>query len=194
MTRRRRVMRDPTADQAFPEELLQQVADVLATVSDRERLVLALRFGFEGEAKSYAETAQALGIARGRVVRLESSALSKMRHPSRSFVFRDGLDDKQGKIPEQMRRLIVAAIARRPAGMNDALAQQRAFCSRHGITLGGPLQTACHGCDCFIPAPGDQGGRPRLYCSNQCRQAGYRARRKNFALPAVGQRNRPTPE
>ena len=72
---------------ATPErELLkEQVEDVLNTLSNRERRVLQLRFGLDdGRIKTLKEIGEAFNISRERVRQIETKALSKLKHPSRT--------------------------------------------------------------------------------------------------------------
>ena len=54
----------------------------LARLSERERNVLALRFGLHDEPKTLADISQGLEISQERVRQIEAKALSKLRHPS----------------------------------------------------------------------------------------------------------------
>ncbi|MEV0251360.1 sigma-70 family RNA polymerase sigma factor [Nocardia sp. NPDC050712] len=58
---------------------------VLATLSDREREVILLRFGLDrGEARTLEQVGTALGVSRERIRQLEAKALGKLRQPSRA--------------------------------------------------------------------------------------------------------------
>jgi RNA polymerase primary sigma factor len=62
-----------------------EVADVLDSLTPRERRVLQLRFGFvNGQERTVEEVAKRFGVARESVRQLEFTALRKLRHPSRS--------------------------------------------------------------------------------------------------------------
>jgi RNA polymerase primary sigma factor len=67
--------------------------EVLGTLSDREQLVLELRYGLKGDApKTLEEVGMEFNITRERVRQIEAKALRKLRHPSRSRKLRDYID------------------------------------------------------------------------------------------------------
>jgi RNA polymerase primary sigma factor len=67
--------------------------DVLGTLSDRERQVLAMRFGLDdGRTRTLEEVGKAFGVTRERIRQIEAKALRKLRHPSRSKKLKDYLD------------------------------------------------------------------------------------------------------
>jgi RNA polymerase primary sigma factor len=65
--------------------LREQVAQVLNSLSPRERRVLDLRYGLEtGRQHTLDEIGNELGVTRERIRQIETKALRKLRHPSRS--------------------------------------------------------------------------------------------------------------
>src|SRR3954447_18778086 len=59
---------------------IDELQDVLATLSHRERKVLALRYGLDGsDARTLEEVGRALGVTRERVRQIESRALAKLK-------------------------------------------------------------------------------------------------------------------
>jgi RNA polymerase primary sigma factor len=65
--------------------LKEKVGDVLSTLTDRERRVLALRFGLhDGSQRTLEEVGNEFNVTRERVRQIEAKALRKMRHPTRS--------------------------------------------------------------------------------------------------------------
>ena len=64
------------------------VGDALRTLTDREREVITMRFGFtavsDGEPMSLREIGKVFGLTQERIRQIESKTLSKLRHPSRS--------------------------------------------------------------------------------------------------------------
>jgi RNA polymerase primary sigma factor len=73
--------------------LQQQLHSVLGTLSEREAGVVSLRFGLAGgQPQTLDEIGQVYGVTRERIRQIESKAMSKLRHPSRSNALRDYLD------------------------------------------------------------------------------------------------------
>ena len=57
----------------------------LSSLPERERMILALRFGLAGEEPMTLERiGERFGLTRERIRQLEAKALAKLRHPSRS--------------------------------------------------------------------------------------------------------------
>jgi RNA polymerase primary sigma factor len=81
------------ADAASRKMLKEQMDDVLGTLSDRERQVLAMRFGLDdGRTRALEEVGKAFGVTRERIRQIEAKALRKLRHPSRSKKLKDYLE------------------------------------------------------------------------------------------------------
>jgi RNA polymerase primary sigma factor len=73
--------------------LRSQVDTILESLSDRESLVLQMRFGLEdGRARTLEEVGKVFGVTRERVRQIEAKALRKLRHPSRSRRLKDYLE------------------------------------------------------------------------------------------------------
>jgi RNA polymerase primary sigma factor len=90
-------LEDPSAlapaEAASQQLLREQVEDVLASLTARERRVLQLRFGLEdGRSRTLEEVGREFGVTRERIRQIEAKALRKLRHPSRSKKLRDYLD------------------------------------------------------------------------------------------------------
>ena len=65
--------------------LRDQVRLVLDSLSGRERRVLELRYGLDGDRdRTLSEIGEALGVTRERIRQIEAKALRKLRHPSRA--------------------------------------------------------------------------------------------------------------
>ncbi len=74
------------------ELLREQMRDILSSLTERERDVLMLRFGLvDGESHTLEEVGQRFGVTRERIRQIESKALRKLRHPTRSRRLRDYL-------------------------------------------------------------------------------------------------------
>jgi RNA polymerase primary sigma factor len=81
------------ADAASHQLLKEQVEDVLASLTERERKVLQLRFGLDdGRSRTLEEVGKEFHVTRERIRQIEAKALRKLRHPSRSRKLKDYLD------------------------------------------------------------------------------------------------------
>ena len=81
------------ADEACNSMLKQMLGDVLDTLSDRERRVIILRFGLiDGRQRTLEEVGKEFDITRERIRQIETKALRKLRHPTRSRKLRDFLE------------------------------------------------------------------------------------------------------
>ena len=81
------------ADAASFHLLKEQIQEVLDTLTDRESRVLQLRFGLEdGRSRTLEEVGREFGVTRERIRQIETKALRKMRHPTRSRKLRDYLE------------------------------------------------------------------------------------------------------
>jgi RNA polymerase primary sigma factor len=64
--------------------LKDKLHDVLASLNERERKVLELRFGLgDGNARTLEEVGNQFKVTRERIRQIEAKALRKMRHPAR---------------------------------------------------------------------------------------------------------------
>jgi len=70
-----------------------QLAEVLGSLTDRERQVIELRFGLlDGQPRTLEEVGQEFGVTRERIRQIESKTLAKLRHPSRSGRLKEYLE------------------------------------------------------------------------------------------------------
>jgi RNA polymerase primary sigma factor len=80
------------ADETSRLLLQEQMADILDSLSPRERQVLTLRFGLDGgKSHTLEEVGRKFGLTRERVRQIEAKALRKLRHPLRSRQLKDYL-------------------------------------------------------------------------------------------------------
>jgi RNA polymerase primary sigma factor len=80
-------------DAASLAVLREEVEDLLATLSPKERRVLQLRYGLvDGRLLTLEEVGKRLGVTRERIRQIEAKALRKLRHPSRSKKLKDFLE------------------------------------------------------------------------------------------------------
>ncbi|MGM9971325.1 MAG: RNA polymerase sigma factor RpoD [Anaeroplasmataceae bacterium] len=76
-------------------KLREELDAVLATLTDREERVLRLRFGLaDGRIRTLEEVGKEFGVTRERIRQIESKALRKLKHPSRSRKLKDFLIKK----------------------------------------------------------------------------------------------------
>ena len=81
------------ADAASMLLLKEQLEEVLGTLTEREAMVLKLRFGLEdGHPRTLEEVGKTFDVTRERIRQIEAKALRKLRHPSRSKKLKDFLD------------------------------------------------------------------------------------------------------
>ena len=81
------------ADAAAFTLLREQLSEVLSTLTEREQKVLRLRFGLDdGRARTLEEVGKEFNVTRERIRQIESKALRKLRHPSRSKKLKDFIE------------------------------------------------------------------------------------------------------
>ncbi|MGH9183665.1 MAG: RNA polymerase sigma factor RpoD, partial [Acidimicrobiales bacterium] len=82
------------ADAAIRELLSLAVEETLAELNERERQVVRLRFGLDGDGRSRTleEVGRQFGVTRERIRQIESKTLAKLRHPQRSQKLRAYLE------------------------------------------------------------------------------------------------------
>ena len=89
----------PIEDEVSIEEIVigqalrESLEEVLQTLPKREREILTLRYGLaDGKPRTLEEIGQAYNVTRERIRQIESKALKRLRHPSRSKKLRDYLN------------------------------------------------------------------------------------------------------
>lgn len=74
-------------DEATASLQNEQIAKLLATLTERERGIIALRFGFEdGIPHTLEEVGQQYGVTRERVRQIEKKALGKLKRPAQALI------------------------------------------------------------------------------------------------------------
>jgi RNA polymerase primary sigma factor len=83
----------PPAEVASSQLLKEQIGEVLSELTPREQRVIILRFGIDdGRSRTLEEVGHEFNVTRERIRQIESKAIRKLRHPSRSRKLRDYLD------------------------------------------------------------------------------------------------------
>jgi len=81
------------ADEACNSVLKQTIGEVLDTLTEREKRVIILRFGLiDGRQRTLEEVGQEFQVTRERIRQIETKALRKLRHPTRSKKLKDFLE------------------------------------------------------------------------------------------------------
>jgi RNA polymerase primary sigma factor len=74
-------------------QLQDGLRSVLATLSEREASIVRLRFGLtDGHPRTLEQIGRVYGLTRERIRQIESTTMTKLRHPARSQSLRDHLD------------------------------------------------------------------------------------------------------
>jgi len=80
------------ADVATANSLSEQLMSALDELSDREKEVVRLRFGLDGnQPQTLEEVGRQFGVTRERIRQIESKTLAKLRHPQRRQKLEDYL-------------------------------------------------------------------------------------------------------
>ncbi|MGW7243989.1 RNA polymerase sigma factor [Streptomyces sp. NPDC054804] len=85
----------PAPWEAVTHLLLQEtIRSLLTDMTARESGIIALRYGLtDGRPRTLEEIGVVYGVTRERIRQIEARTMTKLRHPSRSQVLRDYLDD-----------------------------------------------------------------------------------------------------
>jgi len=83
-------------DEAVLQSLLREdLEQVMSTLSERERLVLKLRFGLDdGHPRTLEEVGRVFNVTRERIRQIEGKALRKLKHPTRAKRLRSYLKEE----------------------------------------------------------------------------------------------------
>lgn len=154
---KRRNFRDPTVERAQ----LSNIGDVLKGISNPQERNLFLLLTVSG--LSLAESARRIGVPLEEARYLLARAVGRIRHPAyEGRIADEASDDSFVLRSAELRKWV------QEAQMSLSVLCPR--CSRR-----------------FLPDSlfDVLGGRPRVYCSNACRQAAYRARRRRSSQTAT---------
>lgn len=78
------------ADAALRAMLRHRIDAILGTLSDRERDVIAMRYGLlNGQPHTLEEVARSFQVTRERIRQIEQKALKKLKHPSRALPLKE---------------------------------------------------------------------------------------------------------
>jgi RNA polymerase primary sigma factor len=93
----------PTPLQTTQDNMLRErVEQVLSTLSPREARIISLRFGLDNDRPyTLEEVGQKFGLTRERIRQIEGKALRRLRHPCRSRLLKDYVD-QSGMVPVQI--------------------------------------------------------------------------------------------
>ena len=163
--------RDPVGTSVERVAAAEALARAIKALSPREAQILMQRFGLiDGEPKTLDELGLINGVTRERIRQIEEKALKKLSHPDVAAAL-DGFQDTPRAAPLGGRASSGAFFQQVEALRARAADVQR-----------------CPTCDSRVYDFGL--GRPPTYCSNACRQAAYRARRKSntFGVESDGDR------
>ena len=76
---------DKVLDDISQQELRERIHTVLSTLTEKEQKVISMRYGFDdGKEKTLEEVGIEFNVTRERIRQIESKALKKLRHPSRT--------------------------------------------------------------------------------------------------------------
>ncbi|MBJ78467.1 MAG: RNA polymerase subunit sigma [Nitrospinae bacterium] len=82
----------PYDEQIMKKELEARVDQLLLDLPEREKKILRMRFGFDGESKTLEEIGKKIGLSRERVRQIEKRAKEKLKNKSKSSTSFDPLD------------------------------------------------------------------------------------------------------
>ncbi len=81
------------AEEACNSMMKKMLGEVLDTLTEREKRVIILRFGLiDGRQRTLEEVGQEFQVTRERIRQIETKALRKLRHPTRSRKLKDFLE------------------------------------------------------------------------------------------------------
>ena len=82
----------PYDDQIMKQELNNKVDQLLKDLPEREKKILRMRFGFDGDTQTLEEIGKKIGLSRERVRQIEKRAKIRLKNKSKSSAFFDPVD------------------------------------------------------------------------------------------------------
>ena len=83
----------PATFDEFLKQHIDEIDEVLSTLTKMEKRAIELRFGLHGEReRTLEEVGQEFGVTREKVRQIEAKALRKLQHPSRLGKLKDFLE------------------------------------------------------------------------------------------------------
>ena len=74
----------PCDEQIIKQELNSKISELLMDLPEREKEILRMRFGFDGEEKTLGEIGRKIGVSRERVRQIEKRAKEELKRKSNS--------------------------------------------------------------------------------------------------------------
>lgn len=174
---RRGTHRDPVADSAIAplltDGVLRAINEWIDTLAGPQAHVIQQVF--------YGMTFRAIALQNEQSIEQVHAAyrrgVSMLRHPSRAGILTRYAGYEDHNPFEYSNYTVIFDVLSRlehAASRDEPLLR----CARHGWFAPIAGQPPCPECDCPLPLMYSEtkGGRPRLYCSNACRQHAYRSR------------------
>jgi RNA polymerase primary sigma factor len=82
----------PYDDQIMKQELNTKINQLLKDLPTREKNILRMRFGFDGETQTLEEIGEKIGLSRERVRQIEKRAKTRLKDKYKSSAFFDSVD------------------------------------------------------------------------------------------------------
>lgn len=179
---RRRAAPDPvvrTAGGRVDHQTFQRsVQDALATLGRTAAEIVYSRWW---DGVGFSEIAPELGISESRCRQIYYEAMNKLRQqPWRSEALRPYMHHDFARVVADLEDERIASWDYKPED------EPMLWCRRHNCRAGIGSWARCAACPCRFethdPGRARPRGRPRVYCSEACRQAAHRQRRKDKTM------------
>lgn len=80
------------ADKIHEENVKDAVREILETLTERERSVIKMYYGFDDKPKSYKEISNVLHLSKGRISEIRKRAEKRLREPARILKLKNAID------------------------------------------------------------------------------------------------------